>query len=201
MPVVGVAGATPGVTVCVTLVVVAGEVEIGVVTVWLLADAGPVPFTVVLIAGLFAPLAPAVFDGPVIVLGPAIFVRPGISLMLAPPPLIFPPRATFLIPLMFWLPETPRGPTPLIPAMFGLIRAVVLGARVGRRDPMLRLGERMMLCAFAAEMPRAQIENVTAIREWAEASLKTRLIIWRYPNMCLLAHFKAVSQVGQAILT
>jgi hypothetical protein len=35
--------------------------------------------------------------------------------------------------------------------MFGLMRGVVLGAIVGTRDPILRLGERIMLCAPATE--------------------------------------------------
>src|SRR5258708_11960899 len=43
---------------------------------------------------------------------------------------------------------------PAEPATFGAIRAAAPDVMVGTRGPMLRLGERMMLCAWTAEAPR-----------------------------------------------
>src|SRR3981081_457573 len=48
---------------------------------------------------------------------------------------------------------------PTEPAMLGLTRAAALGVMVGTRGAMLRLGVRMMLCAWAAGAPRNPSSN------------------------------------------
>ena len=57
----------------------------------------------------------------------------------------------------------------VLPAMLGLIRGATVGLMEGTREPMLRLGVRMMLCAYIRETSRlansaAAVVNTTAAR-------------------------------------
>src|SRR5258706_11928861 len=62
---------------------------------------------------------------------------------------------------------TELTPTLPRPAMVGLIRGATVGLIVGIRESMWRLGVRMMLCAWTAELPESANGTTAAARSSA----------------------------------
>ena len=66
----------------------------------------------------------------------------------------------------------PFSPVTARPARFGSIRGIV-----GTRDEILRLGERMMLCADAGELPAPENSDSTASKNTIAGRIFSRQVV------------------------
>jgi hypothetical protein len=79
-----------------------------------------------------------------------------------------------------------------LPAMLGSIRGVTVGLMVGTREPMLRLGVRMMLCAYARETSRPANSDAAVVNSNASRRVFIRQLA-RSSSMCpRIARYRAV---------